>query len=438
MTAARGIWIGLSFMAALWGLANGASFWLGTAVFACACLPSLIGTALTGSLPPSRISDIEAILFLAVAALGLALTGGVQTPMLALLAPAVGEAWRGGRRRFVLETAALAFLAAGLAGWAGSYPGPLSEDVASAFAMSFGLAGLVMVVIQAFLGAGVPAMSAGPRLRDAVRPAAAVDPETALRIRQLETRVRLAEEEAARARRAVEDAETRLEGRTRFFAQTSHELRTPLNAIIGFADMMKNAVFGPLPDKYLEYAGLIREGGQTLEMVVDDVLDLSRIEAGRYDISPDLVSLTDLVAEAVRFMSDAAERRSIALELAEGEDVEAFADPRAVRQIALNLISNALKFTPQGGIVTVSAISASGGALLSVSDTGAGIGEEELHRLSRAFEQGEEGRKHKGSGLGLSVVRAFAELHGGRLDIESRQGGGSTIAVFFPGEPRSR
>jgi cell cycle sensor histidine kinase DivJ len=250
--------------------------------------------------------------------------------------------------------------------------------------------------------------------------------------------VRIAEEEAARARRAVEDAETRLEGRTRFFAQTSHELRTPLNAIIGFADMMKNAVFGPLPDKYLEYAGLIREGGQTLEMVVDDVLDLSRIEAGRYDISPDLVSLTDLVAEAVRFMSDAAERRSIELELSEGDDVEAFADPRAVRQIALNLISNALKFTPQGGIVTVSAISASGGALLSVSDTGAGIGEEELHRLSRAFEQGEEGRKHKGSGLGLSVVRAFAELHGGRLDIESRQGGGSTIAVFFPGEPRSR
>src|SRR5690606_23462807 len=116
------------------------------------------------------------------------------------------------------------------------------------------------------------------------------------------------------------------------------------------------------------------------------------------------------------------------------DDVEAFADSKAVRQIALNLISNALKFTPAGGRVEVTALDAPGGALLAVSDTGAGISPEELTRLSRAFEQGDAGKKQKGAGLGLSVVRAFAELHGGRLDIESREGGGSTIAVFFPAE----
>jgi signal transduction histidine kinase len=396
-------------------------------------MPSLIGTALAGAMPEERIAEVETILFLALAALGLALTGGLATPMAALLAPAIGGAWSTGRRRFILETGGLSGLTLVLAGWAGSYPGPLGEEAASAFAQAFGLAGLVMLLVQAGLGAGAP--SRPVPLKEAVRSGVGPDPALALKLRQAEVRLKAAEEEVGKARLEAQVTQDRLEARTRFFAQTSHELRTPLNAIIGFADMMKNAVFGPLSEKYVEYAGLIQEGGRTLEIVVDDVLDLSRIEAGRYEISPDLVSLTDLAAEAVRFMEDVAIRRSVALELEEGGDVEAFADPRAVRQIALNLISNALKFTPEGGAVTVAAISASGGALLSVSDTGAGIGEEELERLSRAFEQGEEGRKHKGSGLGLSVVRAFAELHGGRLDIESRSGGGSTIAVFFPGEP---
>ena len=116
------------------------------------------------------------------------------------------------------------------------------------------------------------------------------------------------------------------------------------------------------------------------------------------------------------------------------DDAEAFADAKAVRQIALNLISNALKFTPQGGTVDVIAEEVPGGAMLSVADSGVGISPEELLKLSRAFEQGEAGKKQKGAGLGLSVVRAFAELHGGRLDIQSREGGGSRIGVFFPAE----
>jgi two-component system, cell cycle sensor histidine kinase DivJ len=225
-----------------------------------------------------------------------------------------------------------------------------------------------------------------------------------------------------------------LESRTTFFAQTSHELRTPLNAIVGFAEMMQSGVFGPLPERYQEYAELIHEGGRNLTLIVDDVLDLSRLEAGKYEIHADLLSLADLADEAVRFMSDEARRKDIELVRAGPEDADGFADSKAVRQIALNLISNALKFTPKGGSVEVIAEEVEGGSVLAVLDTGAGISPEELTRLSRAFEQGEAGKKQKGAGLGLSVVRAFVELHGGRLEIGSREGGGSRIAVFFPDE----
>jgi cell cycle sensor histidine kinase DivJ len=262
-----------------------------------------------------------------------------------------------------------------------------------------------------------------------------MDPQAALRIKQLEIKARQAEADLAAARDETRVANARLNARTTFFAQTSHELRTPLNAIIGFAEMMRNAVFGPLPERYQEYIGLIHEGGKNLALIVDDVLDLARMEAGRYEIFRDVVSLTDLAAEAVRFMQDEATRKGITLELANvGDDVEAFADSKAVRQIAFNLVSNGLKFTPTGGTVSVAAFEAPGGSLLTVSDTGAGISPEELKRLSRAFEQGDAGKTQKGAGLGLSVVRAFAELHGGRLDIESHEGGGTTIAVFFPVE----
>src|SRR5690606_35036515 len=144
------------------------------------------------------------------------------------------------------------------------------------------------------------------------------------------------------------DANRRLDQRTRFFAQTSHELRTPLNAIIGFAEMLKSGVLGALSDRQEEYADLIHEGGRNLSLVVDDVLDLSRMDAGRFDIAPEPVSLTDLAEDAIRFMADSAARKNIELFLEDGDDAEAFADTRAVRQIALNLISNALKFTPEG------------------------------------------------------------------------------------------
>jgi cell cycle sensor histidine kinase DivJ len=306
--------------------------------------------------------------------------------------------------------------------------------------MVYGVCGVAMVAVMAALTAsrrGTEFLTAGSPA--ATQPTPTEDRELTLRFRQLEARTKKAEVAERLARAETEAMSARLEARTTFFAQTSHELRTPLNAIIGFAEMMRNAVFGPLPERYREYAGLIHEGGRNLSLIVDDVLDLARLEAGRYEIHREIVSLTDLAAEAVHFMKDEAGRKAIELHLENpGDDVEAFADPKAVRQIALNLISNGLKFTPSGGSVTVAALEARGGALLAVSDTGEGISPEELTRLSRAFEQGEAGRRQKGAGLGLSVVRAFAELHGGRLDIESREGGGTTIAVLFPAENMAR
>lgn len=377
--------------------------------------------------------ELEAGLWVAAATLAAASTGGAASALNILYAVPIGLAWTSGQPRLTAEAAGfsvLGYALASLANASGPWLAPLDSQALSA---AYGTCGLIMVGgVALFAVAKAPARDTGPGLTPVV---AKVDPEVALKVKQAETRARHAEEKLSAAQAEAESAKAKLEARTRFFAQTSHELRTPLNAIVGFADMMRSAVFGPLPERYQEYAELIREGGRNLEIVVDDVLDLARIDAGRFEIEPDLVSLTDLAEDAVRFMADLAARKSIALAMEEGEDVEAFADSKAVRQIALNLISNALKFTPEGGQVTVATIEAANGSLLAVSDTGAGISPEELKLLSRAFEQGAEGRKQKGTGLGLSVVRAFAELHGGRLDIESREGGGTTIAVFFPAEP---
>jgi signal transduction histidine kinase len=420
------VWTGLSFVASVWLLFQGVPFWIVSAGLACVNLPAL-GFALasrTGAL--SQIEELENCLWLAAAVVCVGVTGAVVSPLALLFAaPAVIAASRGGWSR-VVEAALLAAIAYSLACLA-VMGVPTSFSASSAAGLTADAFGTAFVCLLA-VSAGAAIFERLRRLRPAAAAVTAPVPPPVTRPAADELRSQL-----ERARSEADAARAALESRTRFFAQTSHELRTPLNAIIGFADLMKNQVFGPLPQTYQEYAELIQEGGRSLEMVVDDVLDLARIEAGRYDIAPDFISLTDHCAEAIRFMSDIARRKSITLEMAsDDEDIEGYADPRAVRQIALNLISNSLKFTPAGGRVTVTALPADNGALIAVSDTGVGISPEDLRRLSMAFEQAEEGRRHKGAGLGLSVVRAFAELHGGRLDIESRVGGGSTIAVFFP------
>ncbi len=432
MTAPRAIWLGLATLAAAWGVFHGVPVWDSAVIFVCAILPPLVGTFMRGSTTAARVAELESGLWIGFATLGAASTGGA-TAMMIIYAVAVAVAWMSGRARLTAEIAGFALLSLVLSIVAGSGGPWLHPHDASILASGYGISGLVLIAVMAVVASTGQAQGL---VVAPVKPAASgIDPGMALKLQQMEERLGRAAAATEDARRQADEAKQRLEARTTFFAQTSHELRTPLNAIVGFAEMMRNAVFGPLPDRYQEYATLIHEGGQNLTLIVDDVLDLARLEAGRYEIYADLLSLTDLAAEAVRFMHDEATRKGIDLELTGPDDVEAFADSKAVRQIALNLISNALKFTPAGGRVEVAALDAPGGALLAVSDTGEGISPDELTRLSRTFEQGDAGKRQKGAGLGLSVVRAFAELHGGRLDIESRQqGGGSTIAVFFPSE----
>ena len=438
MTAPRGIWLALATLAAAWASFRGVPIWLSVAALGAATLPPLVGMFVRGSTTDTRLAELESVLWIALATMGTACTGGASSPLIVLFAIGVGTAWMSGVKRLTFESAIFALIGlavATLAAWQGSW---MSDTDADALATAYGACGLALVGTIAVFEVGRRPLKLAAQSPGAPRPPAAgsaPDSKLALRIKHLEQRALQAEAEVAAVRAEAGAADARLKSRTTFFAQTSHELRTPLNAIIGFAEMMRNSVFGPLPERYQEYAGLIHEGGKNLALIVDDVLDLARMDAGRYEIFRDVVSLSDLAAEAVRFMQDEANRKGVTLELAHADDdVEAYADSKAVRQIAFNLVSNGLKFTPKGGTVTVAALEAPGGALLAVSDTGAGISPEELKRLSRAFEQGDAGKSQKGAGLGLSVVRAFAELHGGRLDIESHEGGGTTIAVFFPAE----
>ncbi len=242
-------------------------------------------------------------------------------------------------------------------------------------------------------------------------------------------RRREAELEAARAAAEQQNA-----GKSRFLANMSHELRTPLNAIMGFSDILRQRLFGPISDRYAEYAELIHESGAHLLELINDVLDMSKIEADRFELARETFDPREAVSGALRLMRGQADRAGVSLRgVLPNIPLLANADRRAVKQIALNLLSNALKFTPRGGAVTLT-LQAVGEVLeLIVADTGVGIAPDDLARLGRPFEQaGDASQKAAGSGLGLSLVRAFAELHGGEMCIESTLGDGATVIVRMP------
>ncbi len=245
---------------------------------------------------------------------------------------------------------------------------------------------------------------------------------------------RAARDREAELERARADAEAQNAGKSRFLANMSHELRTPLNAIMGFSDIMRQGLFGSLSDRYAEYAELIHDSGGHLLDLISDVLDMSKIEAERFELARDIFDARDTVAGVLRLMRGQADRAGVQLRgLLPREPLDVTADRRAMKQIALNLVSNALKFTPRGGSVTVT-IHADGPVLeLVVADTGVGISVEDLQRLGRPYEQaGGPAQRAAGTGLGLSLVRSFAELHGGEMDIESRLGEGTTVTVRLP------
>ena len=223
--------------------------------------------------------------------------------------------------------------------------------------------------------------------------------------------------------------------KSKFLANMSHELRTPLNAIIGFSEIMELAMFGPLgAEKYTEYSRDIRESGEYLLDVINDILDMSKIEAGGIRLTPEVVALEPVLADCLRVVLTRAGEKHLKLGAEVDPDIHLNADRRALKQIALNLLSNAVKFTPDGGAVTVRARHHGGMVTIAIADNGIGIAKEALRKLGRPFEQVESQltKRHQGSGLGLAIAKSLAEMHGGGMRIRSRLGQGTMVVVRLP------
>jgi two-component system cell cycle sensor histidine kinase PleC len=215
----------------------------------------------------------------------------------------------------------------------------------------------------------------------------------------------------------------------------SHELRTPLNAIIGFAEVMESGMFGALgSDKYGEYCSDIRSSGEYLLSVINDILDMSRIEAGRINLAHRPVALEEIIGRAIKLVSEHARTKRITLLMDELPKITLPADERALQQILVNLFQNAVKFTGEGGTVAVRARCAGDAVNIYVEDTGIGIPKDALGKLGRPFEQVETefNKTYTGSGLGLAIAKSLSELHGGGLRIRSQEGVGTIVMVHLP------
>jgi two-component system cell cycle sensor histidine kinase PleC len=249
---------------------------------------------------------------------------------------------------------------------------------------------------------------------------------------------RQAEEVADLAEKYAEEktrAEEANQAKSKFLANMSHELRTPLNAIIGFSEIMESSMFGPLgSDKYGEYCRDIHQSGQYLLEVINDILDMSKIEAGRIRLDAEQIELEPFLNDAMRVVSGRANDKRVKLTARLGRGIRLTADHRLLKQIVLNLLSNAVKFTPEGGRVTIRARATSGWVSISIADTGIGIPEEALARLGRPFEQVESQltKSHQGSGLGLAIAKSLTELHHGAMRIRSTPGIGTMVLLRLP------
>jgi two-component system, cell cycle sensor histidine kinase PleC len=249
--------------------------------------------------------------------------------------------------------------------------------------------------------------------------------------RQAQELADLARKYALEKSRAEEANQTK----SRFLANMSHELRTPLNAIIGFSEVMSSGMFGSLgSDKYHEYCRDILTSGQYLLDVINDILDMSKIEAGRVKLDLEPLDLANTVSESLRVVSGRADSKRVKLKADYADIIPLIADRRALKQITINLLSNAVKFTPDGGTVTVRSRRLENSVMLLIADTGIGIAPQSLVRLGRPFEQVESqlSKTYHGSGLGLAIAKSLTKLHGGSMRLRSKLGAGTVVMVTLP------
>jgi signal transduction histidine kinase/DNA-binding response OmpR family regulator len=234
--------------------------------------------------------------------------------------------------------------------------------------------------------------------------------------------------------RLIADLRAASAAKSDFLAAMSHELRTPLNAIIGFSELLLDGPESEDPARVREFAGHVHGSGLHLLELINEVLDLARVEAGRPDLRPASFDLAPLLTETIASMRPLAERKSLALTLDAPGELPLVADPARIRQIVFNLVSNAIKFTPAGGRVSVAAARAGSDVEVSVDDTGVGIDRHDLDRVFEAFEQVQSAGPHEGTGLGLALTRRLVEAHGGTITATSEPGQGSRFTVRLPGD----
>jgi signal transduction histidine kinase len=236
--------------------------------------------------------------------------------------------------------------------------------------------------------------------------------------------------------RLYQELETASSHKSDFLATMSHELRTPLNAVIGFSEVLHEQMFGGLNERQLAYVKDVLEAGEHLLSLINDVLDLAKIEAGRMELELSEVAIPEVLRSAVSMHAERASRGGVELSLTtEPEEITISADGRRVRQIVFNLVSNAVKLTPAEGRVDISAQLDDGQVEIAVADTGPGIAPEELETIFEEFKQARDGKRAEGTGLGLPLSRKLVELHGGRLRVESVVGRGSTFRFTIPVGP---
>lgn len=248
-----------------------------------------------------------------------------------------------------------------------------------------------------------------------------------------------AEQAARLAREAMLEAQAANQAKAEFLANMSHELRTPLNAIIGFSDMMIKGLLNPEEaGRQLDYATSINESGRHLLELINDILDLAKVEAGKLELNETEVDLRTVCASCVSLIKVRADERGLVLEdRSPKEPIQLRADERKLKQVLANLLSNAVKFTPPGGTVTLaSALEADGSLVIWVTDTGIGIARDDLDKALAPFMQADSGleRVYEGTGLGLPLTKALIELHDGKLELQSELGIGTTATLRLPAE----